>query len=112
MTGRTFQAVPFPSFILAAFLYHSLRGGRTRKWGGEEREEVGFLPLFSFLCHFFFSLSSCLSLYHFPCPLEKGNLVQVDARPEKFSYFARSSLSALGKEECQIALLLHQGTAF
>lgn len=68
--GGTFQAVPFPSFILAAFLYHSLRGGRTRKWGGEGREEVGFLPLFPVpLFLFLVFLSQSLS---FPLPFGKG----------------------------------------
>uniref|UniRef100_A0A8D0FIR9 C2H2-type domain-containing protein n=1 Tax=Strix occidentalis caurina TaxID=311401 RepID=A0A8D0FIR9_STROC len=45
---------------------------------------------FSFPCLF-------VSIIYFPSSLEKGNLVQVDARPEKFSSFTRSSLTCFGE---------------
>lgn len=105
--GKMFHHVPFPSFILAVFLCHSLRGGRTREWGGEGRGRYFSFPFPVPL----FSLSSHLYLHHFTSSLGKRNLVQVDARPEKFSYFTRSTWSVLGKEDCHV-VLSHQGTAF
>lgn len=98
-----------PSFWQTSF---AIPSGKEDQGNGEGQEEKRWVSYLSLLPCAPFSFPYLLVTIFIISFLGKGNLVQLDARPEKLVYFTRSSLSVLGKEECQIALLFHQGTAF